>query len=321
MLTQTAVQDFLISRGGLRPKTLVWYKRILAPFAADFPELPLTPAPVQCWLNSFAHLEPATQHGYYRALRALYRQTAKWHPHVINPMSLINAPRVPAKHTRTFTAGQLARMFVLPLSARDRALITLLVDTGVRAGECVSLSWQDLSGDAAVVSGKTGRRLVPLSPETVIMLRRLRPEGADGGARVWQGRRGALTECGVYKIVHRVCLQAGLEGGRLCPHTFRHTFGTEMMAAPGGDPQVLQLIMGHRDPQTTRRYCHASYQHILDNHRRCTPLRAVAAAAQGELWARSAVEEGERIIRSGDQNDGSTSAESRHGMSTALPRL
>lgn len=296
MLTRDAVREFHISRGGLRPKTRGWYRNTLGRFEAAFPgKLPQSPEPIQEWLNGF-HLEPETVHGYFRALRALYRQAQRWHPKVRDPMPLVNAPSVQEKVMRTFSLQELAWVFALPLSLRDRALLTFLLDTGPRAGECVSLVWENVAAEYAIVIGKSGERIVPLSLETYNLLLKLRPNGTLKG-HVFLGERGALSEEGIYKAVRRACSRAGLTGRRICPHTFRHTFGTEYAGADGCDAKVLQMIMGHKDDKTTKRYIHSNIRRIIENHRRCTPLRALAAAAQGALMKQEALRQAEEIVR------------------------
>jgi integrase len=301
-MTRDAIREFLISRGRLRPKTIHWYANVLRRFEKAFPgELPQRPQPIQEWLNSFQHLTPETVHGYFRALRALYRQTRRWHPRVKDPMPLVNAPSVHPKVRRIFTMEELARVFALPLSPRDRAVFTFLLDTGARAGECASLTWENVSREYTIVVGKSGERIVPLSLETYNSLMKLMPEHSDNPAwlkeHVFRGERGALSEEGVYKAVRRACSKAGLAGKRCCPQTFRHTFGTEYAGTDGCDPQALQMIMGHKDDKTTKIYIHTSIKRMVDNHRKCTPLRALAAAAQGALIKEEAVKEAEEILR------------------------
>jgi site-specific recombinase XerD len=300
MMTRYAVKEFLISRGRLRPKTIHWYANVLRRFEKAFPgELPQRPQPLQEWLNSFQHLTPETVHGYFRALRALYRQTRRWHSRVKDPMPLVNAPSIHPKVMRTFSMNELARMFTLPLSSRDRALLTFLLDTGARSGECANLTWEDITPEFAIVTGKRGERMVPLSLETYNLLLKLRLPPEDLKNHVFYSERGALSEEGVYKAVRRICARAGLVGRRCCPQTFRHTFGTEYAGTDGCDPQALQMIMGHKDDKTTKIYIHTSIKRMVDNHRKCTPLRALAAAAQGALIKEEAVQEAEEIVRQG----------------------
>jgi len=302
MITEHAIQEFMISRGGLRPKTNQQYRNHLALFQRSFPELPKTPQPIQLWLNNLHYvvkqdqeLAPETIHARFRTLRAFYRQIHLWHPKITNPMPLVRPPRLQTKVMRTFTTEELYHIFTLPLPLRDRAMATLFLDTGIRAQECAGLTWDDVQPNYITVSGKTGEREVPIHETTSRLLQDLKAR-SDHTRYVFQGKRGPLTYEGIYKNIRRVCRQANIGGNRCSPHTFRHTFGTEYASSGACDPKALQDILGHRDLKTTLRYIHHNRARLIENHRRCTPLRLISTAAQGSLFAIDAVKEAEEIL-------------------------
>ena len=283
MLTEQAIEEFMLSRGGLRPKSQREYRKHLAQFQRCLPDLPETPQPIQSWLNGFQGVTPETIHGRFRTVRALYKQMHLWHPEIVNPMPLVRPPRLESKAMRTFADEELFQLFRLPLSPKEWALITLLVDIGPRASECANLTWEDMMPGYIVLRGKTGERVVPVSETTYRRLKALR-NGAGPSQRVFLGKRGPLTYEGIYRLVRRLCHQAGIYGRRCSPHTFRHTFGTNYAAAEGCDPKVLQDMMGHSDFKTTLRYIQNNPRRMALNHQRCTPLKLVAALAQGSLF-------------------------------------
>ena len=285
MLTDQAIQEFSISRGGLRPKTQREYQKHLALFHQSFPHLlPETPQPIQVWLNSFQGLAPETVHARFRTIRAMYRQICQWHPKVPNPMLLVHPPRLLPKVMRTFVDEELYALFTQPLSAKERALLTLLIDIGPRADECVNLTWEDIIPGYVVLKGKTGERTVPISETTYQRLKALKVNTGGDHNHVFLGKRGPLSYEGIYKLVRRLCHRAGINGKRCSPHTFRHTFGTNYAAAEGCDPKVLQDIMGHRDFKTTLRYIQNNPRRMARNHQRCTPLKVVDAVAQQNFF-------------------------------------
>ena len=69
-------------------------------------------------------------------------------------------------------------------------------------------------------------------------------------------RGGPLTRQGLYKIVQRHARDAGL-GGRMSPHTLRHSFATHLLAG-GCDLRAVQEMLGHADISTTQMYTHLS---------------------------------------------------------------
>jgi len=203
---------------------------------------------------------------------------------------------------RTFVDEELFKLFSQPLTPRERALITLLLDVGPRAEECANLTWGDVLPNYVVLRGKTGERTIPVSETTYRRLMTLRNDGANQYHHVFLGKRGPLTYEGVYKLVRHLCRRAGINGRRCSPHTFRHTFGTDYASADGCDPKVLQDIMGHKDFKTTMRYIQNNPRRMARNHQRCTPLKLVDNAAQWNLFDEAqAVKEAEAIIN-GDEH-------------------
>ena len=305
MLTKQAIQEFLLSRGGLRPKTLKDYRMHLAHFQRCFPDLPTAPQPLQSYLNSFTikseanpqGLEPETVHARFRTIRALYNQIQLWHPKIPNPMKLVRPPELRKKTMRIFADSELYSLFSLPLSPRDRALSTLLLDVGPRANECANLIWEYVIPGYVVLKGKTGSRTVPISETTYRQLQALR-NGGGIEQHVFLGERGPLTYQGIYKLVRHLCHQAGINGKRCSPHTWRHTFASNYAAMEGCDPPVLQEIMGHKDFKTTLRYIQNNPIRMARNHQRCTPLKGLAAAAQGLLVVDDVMKEAEAILMS-----------------------
>lgn len=302
--TEDAIAEFLLSRGGLRPKTIKGYNSHLLSFAKAFTELPITPQPIQKWLNNQKRLRvgesqvltPETIHSRFRTLRAFYKQVHIWHPDIPDPMPLVRAPRLLPKTMRTFADGELYRLFNLnDLIPRDLALLTLLLDIGPRAQECVNLTWEDILPGFVLLNGKTGERTVPISDVTYRRLIALKTND-DSSGHVFLGKRGPMTYEGIYKLVRKLCLKAGITGRRKSPHTFRHTFGTSYAAADGCEPKVLQAIMGHSDFKTTLRYIHNNPQQMAANHRRCSPLKRLANAAQESMFT-DAVKEAEEILK------------------------
>jgi integrase/recombinase XerD len=297
MLTQYAIQEFMISRGGMRCKTKKTYLSHLTLFQKCFSDLPQTPQPIQTWLNNSKRLRgkldepltPETVHSRFRTLRAFYKQVHLWHKKVKNPMPLVIPPRLRPKVMRTYTEQELFRIFMLPITLRDRTMCTILLDCGPRAQECADLKWVDVHPDYITVDGKTGERDVPISETTYRLLMQLKALSADN-LYVFIGKRGHLTYEGIYKTVRKVCRLAQLDGKRCAPHTFRHTFGTEYASNESCNPKALQEIMGHSDFKTTLKYIQNNRKRNIANHRLCSPLKLIASAAQGNLFSPVLVE-------------------------------
>lgn len=321
MLTQDAINEFLLSRAGLRSKTLAEYRRHLDLFRQAFPgELPTMPQSIQAWLNGQRlgvkgrQLAPESLHAYFRTLRAMYRQLQQWHPEFRNPMPYVRSPLPKSKAMRCFVNEELYALFNQRLTPRDRALLTLLLDIGPRASECANLRWQDIMPGFVILRGKTGERVAPITETTYRALELLRPgfiavRGKTGervsvsrdtsgralevfrtsSEYVFTGKRGVLSYEGIYKTVRRLCQQAGITGSRASPHTFRHTFATHYAASDSCDAKVLQAILGHRDFKTTLQYIQNNPLRMARNHQECTPVKKIAGLAQANLFPESGI--------------------------------
>lgn len=290
MLTKQAKQEFLRSRVRLKPKMMKGYDIHLTKFEGHSPKLPEVPQPIRDFLNNLP-VGDETAHAHWRTLRALYREITAQHPKIKNPMPLVKAPPRKRRVMRTFSPEQLSHLFAQSLSLRDRVLINLLLDSGVRAGEAASLLWEDVFPSFVVISGKTGERVVPISPDTYQAIMALkRKNGANG--HVFMGKRGPLSYEGVYKAVRRACQRADITGKRASPHTFRHTFGTLMIAA-GCDLNTVRITLGHSDIKVTEKYVHQNIAPIIEKHRMFSPLKLVRAASQRALFEDEALKEAE----------------------------
>ncbi len=89
----------------------------------------------------------------------------------------------------------------------------------------------------------------------------------------WLGPAGArLTRSGVQQAFRRVLKRAGLTGPKLGPHCLRHTFGTEYVRS-GGNPRMLQDILGHKNLETTMVYVQLAGEAVAQDHALHSPFK------------------------------------------------
>lgn len=147
------------------------------------------------------------------------------------------------------------------LGERDAALITFVLDTGVRVSEVASLRIGDVDFENAVcrVGGKGSKeRRVPVGRLARRELRRYlaRRRRPPADAPLFMAEHGEpLTRWGIQKIVRRLAQRAGLQT-RCSPHVLRHTFARAFLTN-GGDVFALQRILGHSPASLdiTQRLC------------------------------------------------------------------
>jgi len=150
------------------------------------------------------------------------------------------------------------------LAFRDKAILTLMLFTGIRRSEVLNLqvSALDLTQKTVQIIHAKGHksRLIPLADDAVLALRdwlELRPANClhdfvfttQWGARL--GRRG-LTTC-----LRRALARARIRRPGITPHKLRHSFAC-LMLQNGCDLFSLQQMLGHTRLDTTAVYLHAT---------------------------------------------------------------
>ena len=301
MRTELALQEFLASRiaANVSPATIGWYKNRLLPLAKSCLNLPRHPEPIEQFLATVQG-SPETRWDVYRALKTFFKFISS-RRRIPNPMDAINPPRRPKTLMATLEAKELMRILQSAQDPRDRAILTLLMDNGVRASEVCSLLKHNIKQETVVVYGKTGWREVPISDETGRLLLQIATTSSDD--HVFHGHKGPITRHLIYAIVRRHMEQAGIKGPKLGSHRIRHAFGKNYLVE-GGDLRSLQEIMGHADVKTTEKYASLNLTDIVKKHHKFSPLRAAHAAAQESFFNKDeAVKEAEAILK--EANHGS----------------
>ncbi|GAI47782.1 unnamed protein product, partial [marine sediment metagenome] len=183
-----------------------------------YPKLPFNPDDVQAFIAERGGT-PETQHQEWRNLSAFYNFLHKRYSYR-NPMNLVSPPRVLPKVMPTLEALEISLLPLFVDNPRDRALVVLFLDTGIRATEAMDLQRKDIKEDYILVNGKVGQRAVPISEVTGRLLLAL-PAMTDG--YVFHGNKGKLTRSGARYIVKKYLLKIGVTGAKLGPHRLRHT--------------------------------------------------------------------------------------------------
>ena len=165
-------------------------------------------------------------------------------------------------------------------SRRDKAIISLFIDTGLRVAEMAGIGVEDVDIEEreVVVMGKGRRqRSVRFVKETrsdltrYLLVRSKHPH-AECEA-LWVGKRGGMQSNGVYQMVVRRCEEAGIE--RVHPHMFRHTFAHQYLRAGGAEGDLMR-VTGWRSRQMVDRYgASAASERAAEAHDKFSPRRGL----------------------------------------------
>jgi integrase/recombinase XerD len=204
---------------------------------------------------------------FYRAIVAMGHLEPRQNPMAHFP-KIKAAPR---KLPTTLSREEISALLEHPesntvLGIRDRALLTLLYGTGIRASECSGLTDKDINWEERTIRvvGKGGHeRTLPLNDEVVHLLRQYRI--AQGGAKAqepfFRSREGgALSRNAIYERVRRHGRQARIPK-RVSPHRLRHTFATHLVQE-GVGLVTLRDLLGHRQITSTQIYIHLTAQDL-----------------------------------------------------------
>jgi integrase/recombinase XerD len=186
-----------------------------------------------------------------------------------NPLAGLKPVRADSKVVPVLTEKQLRELLVACQGKslrdrRDEALVRLLAETGLRAGEAVALELGDVDltlGTLLVVRGKGGKgRIVPFGPQTARALDRYlrarRQHRLADTSALWLGDRGRrFTYDALYKALVRRAELAGLKGFH--PHVLRHTAAHRWLAA-GGSEGGLMAVAGWARRDMLDRYAAAT---------------------------------------------------------------
>lgn len=207
-------------------------------------------------------LEPSTRRIRFINLRPFFSWWAKEFD-ALNPFDRADVPGedratpipvVPVDDIRRLLATCDGKDFE---DRRDAAIIRVLYDTGARLGELVALDVDDWDrrNDFLTLRGKTGTRVVPISPSTGEALSRyMRVRRDHSHAKrdaLWLGTKGKLGDSGIAQILRRRCELAGIE--HLNPHRFRHTFA-HTFRVKGGSEGDLMYLCGWKSTAMAHRY-------------------------------------------------------------------
>ncbi len=267
----TVLFEFLmqLQREGRSVHTLRAYRHDLSRFIQHYLDLgKVTSAQIRSYLRGLqdAGASTATVSRVLATLKAVFRYLMENEKVSENPTQRVRFPRMaPVRLPEVLTVDEVDRLLDVVVSnrrqsVRDKAILFLLYNTGVRAGELVGLNLKDvvlkLRGEGEIrVLGKGQReRWIPLNrPLQNILREYLRLRGDQTGPLFLNQDGGRYSTRGLYKLVTGYLKKAGIQ--KTGVHLLRHTFATHAL---GASPNIraVQELLGHRSILTTQRYTH-----------------------------------------------------------------
>jgi site-specific recombinase XerD len=155
---------------------------------------------------------------------------------------------------------------------RDIAIVELLLNTGIRASELISLEINDVElsdrkGILIIRNSKGGKyRSIPLNSDARKALNEYlesRSVNVRYSSKLWTGQRGALTQDGLNKLLKRYAAKCRLSD-KIHPHMFRHYFAKKLVRDKKEDLVLVAYLLGHSDINTTKIYAQPSLEDVAN---------------------------------------------------------
>jgi site-specific recombinase XerD len=216
---------------------------------------------------------------YYRALSAMFNWSVSEGILEDSPLVKIKVPRAEKKVIKALDSNELNQVISsLPDTfdgIRNKAIILVLVDCGLRLGELLNIKMMDINIEQQImkVDGKTGERVVRYGTTTAKALKRylrLRRKVNGNNEGLWITEKGdSLRDSSVETFFIKLRKRTGIY---IHPHLLRHTFAT-MWLRNGGDSLMLQRLLGHTTLMMTNRYCQAvGCYDAIESHKKYSPV-------------------------------------------------
>jgi site-specific recombinase XerD len=216
-----------------------------------------------------------TQSYYLIALRNFLKFLQKKGIEIYDPLK-IELPKIPEREINILTDEELNRLLNSInkddlKSLRDRALLETLFSTGLRVSELCALNRDiDLSKQEIRIRGKGNKiRVVFISEIAKYFIKKYLEKRTDKDPALFinlskNSKFKRLSPRGVEKIIKYYAKKAGILK-KITPHTLRHQFATDLLMA-GADLRAIQLLLGHKNLQTTQIYTHLTNKELKEIH-------------------------------------------------------
>lgn len=269
--------EFHLRAKNQSPTTIKTTLEYLAPFVAEHDPRSASKRDVEIWLGDLAQrCRPSTVWTAWRHLKGLYTWLYEEEEIPENPMSRIPRPIVPPSEVRVLTVKEINQLLDTcrakdPDSRRDLAIMSVMLDTGIRLSEVAGLRLEDLSSDGTLRIYGKGRkwRSVALGVRSQQALTGWIRVARIAEGPLWLGRKGPMTPTGIRKALQRRATSIKID---LHPHMLRHTF-VDTWLRNGGSEVDLARLAGWTTTRMAERYAqHRADERALSAHRSVAPL-------------------------------------------------
>ena len=213
------------------------------------------------------------QHGLARSIRSFLNYCVR--DGLIKQAPKFPMPRLPKKVIPALTPDDVRKILRACTTARDKAIVLTLYDTGIRASELIALTIADLDFGVGAITVRHGKgnkwRIVPIGSRARKQIRKYlleRPDAKPTEALFQSNRKRHLGLDGLIQVMGRLKAVTGIE--HCTCHSFRRTFAITCLRN-GMNVHILARIMGHADIATLRHYLDIAESDLHNAHSKAGP--------------------------------------------------
>lgn len=216
----------------------------------------------------------STAESYRNILASLFNWMHKNNIIQSNPMENIKPIKHPDALKKPFTPVEIDALKTACSSLVDRAMIELLLSSGLRCEELCNLKWQDINfntKDITVIEGKGNKNRVTMMDDVARKYlleykKSLDYESEYVFAVRYGGEIKERTTDSVWRRLKSIAKKADVD--EVNPHKFRHTFATTLYKR-GLDVRMIQKLLGHSNINTTMIYIDSDVDMLRDAYKKC----------------------------------------------------
>lgn len=279
------IEDFLYARQAERysPATIHTYDKVLHRFSKaigrDKRFNSIDAGEIRQYLGGMPHLSDKSIVNIHIVLSSLWTWAVDNDYADEHILHKVKKPKYLKKRIEPFSEEEVKRILSTSRYRRDRAVVMVLLDTGMRASELINLTVEDwVDGLLRIKKGKGKKsREVPISKPTEDVLfrylckRKIRPEGIDGGdaliCNVIGGER--MNYYSLRSLMDRIEENSSVPN--VFAHRFRHTFAITFLRN-GGDIYTLKRILGHSTLTMVQNYLDIVRADVITAHAKASPV-------------------------------------------------
>jgi integrase/recombinase XerD len=263
-------------------KHMNWFRCFLASEYSGLDNFVPNRDVIRSWIShmlTVQKLKPSTINIRLRTVKAMFNWAITEGIIKESPFDNVELLRVPEEDFQVISKIQERKLFnccelTTFTGLRDALLMSFLLDTGLRIGECMRIfaeevDLQNRSASVRAESAKTRKaRLVYFGSRTqeLLVIYLAWHEQNGQAPNLFLNEYGQpLDKNWATRCISFIGKRAKITGVRISPHTFRHTFATRYIKATG-DPFSLRRLLGHSSMEMVNRYVNQDASDVREQY-------------------------------------------------------